>query len=149
MSPSTILLTHELCHSTDHTAPTPHRLVFQGHNHGFCPSGRHAPAASLTRQHHGGGGGGQDTKKLQCILDTLSIFYKSHREKKSRVALNFYLKVMAPGWLLYLLKYVFDMTFSYPKPSFPRVTLHRGCPYMTSAKFSGFWTPSPPVRIRD
>ena len=58
-------------------------------------------------------------------VNTLSIFYKSHRDKKSRVALKFYFKVMAPGWLLYLyfLKYVFDMTSSYPKPSFSRVPL--------------------------
>ena len=40
-----------------------------------------------------------------------------------RVALNFYLKVMAPGWLLYFFKYVLDMTSSYPKLSFPRVPL--------------------------
>ena len=60
---------------------------------------------------------------LVCISLTLSIFYKSRREKKTRVALHFYLKVMAPWWLLYFFKYVFDMTFSYPKPSFPRVTL--------------------------
>ena len=48
---------------------------------------------------------------------TLSIFYKSHREK-SLVSLNFNLKVMTPGWLLYFFKYGFDMTSSYPKPSF-------------------------------
>ena len=38
------------------------------------------------------------------------MVYKSHREKKSRVALDFYLKVMALGWLLYFLKYFFDLT---------------------------------------
>ena len=50
-------------------------------------------------------------------------FIKATVKVQSRVALNFYLKVMAPGWLLYFLKYVFDMTSSYPKPSFPRVPL--------------------------
>ena len=36
---------------------------------------------------------------------TISIFYKSHRQKKTRVAINFYLKVTAPRWLLHFLKY--------------------------------------------
>ena len=61
-----------------------------------------------------------DTRYIQY-----GLFIRATVKVESRVALNFYFQVKAlgPGWLLYFLKYIFDMTFSYPKPSFPRVIL--------------------------
>ena len=57
--------------------------------------------AYTVRDPVGGSVMAKEYKKVTTKLTTLSIFYYSNREKKSRVALNFYLKVMAPWWLLY------------------------------------------------